>query len=82
MKIKNHIVKEYFKTENIAVLKEDLKYITEDQDLDYLIGLLSEFGKFARYHNLDVVTGVASTSIDVNTLWNEYESNLLIKDND
>jgi len=48
--------------------------------LEYLITLLSEFGKFARYHNLDVVTGATSPSIDVSTLWKEYETDLLLKD--
>lgn len=74
LKIKKHIIKNFFKTENIPELNEDFKYITEDQDLDYLVGLLSEFGKFARYHNLDVVTGVDTPSVDVNALWQEYET--------
>lgn len=82
LNIKKHIIEQYFKTKSIPALKEDLKYITKDQDLDYLIGLLSEFGKFARYYNLDVVTGAKKPSIDVNTLWKEHETDLLIKDKD
>ena len=82
LEIKEHIIKEYFKTESIPVLEDDLRYITENQDLDYLIKLLSEFGKFARYYNLDVVTGTESPSIDVNSLWQEYETSLLINDSD
>ncbi len=80
LKIKKHIIENYYKTENIPALNEDFKYITEDQDLECLINLLSEFGKFARYHNLDVVTGATSPSIDVSTLWKEYETDLLLKD--
>jgi len=80
LSIKRHIIEQYFKTKSIPALKEDLKYITENQDLDHLIGLLSEFGKFARYYNLDVVTGAKKPSIDVKTLWKEYETSLLIKD--
>ena len=80
LKIKEHIVENYFKTENTPALNKDLKYITEDQGLEYLISLLSEFGKFARYYNLDVVTGATSPSIDVSALWKEYETDLLFKD--
>ena len=80
--IKKHIITEYFKTENITALEEDLKYIASDQGLNYLIELLSEFGKFARYYNLDVVTGAKKPSIDVDTLWKEYETKLLIEDKD
>lgn len=80
LKIKQHIIDNYFKTENIPALKDDLKYISEDKELHVLIELLSEFGKFARYYNLDVVTGETNPSIDVKTLWQEFETSLLLKD--
>lgn len=38
---------------------------------------MSEFGKYAQYHNLDVVTSAAKPSINVKQLWEEYESNLI-----
>lgn len=79
LKIKDHILENYFKTNNIPVLEEDLEYIN-DTELNHLVGLLSEFGKFARYHNLDVVTGASNVSIDVKAMWNEYETELLYRD--
>lgn len=78
IKIKKHIVENYFKCNNITALERDLEFLS-DEELNHLIGLLSEFGKFARYHNLDIVTDVSSDVIDVKALWNEYEMKLLLR---
>jgi hypothetical protein len=80
LKIKQYIIDNHFNDSNIPALKDDLKYISTDADLHILIELLSEFGKFARYYNLDVITGETNPSIDVNTLWQEFETKLLLKD--
>jgi hypothetical protein len=56
LKLKQTILSSYFATHHIPVLQEDLDLLTNDKDLDRLIYLLSEFGKYARYHNLDIVT--------------------------
>ncbi|MCF6365633.1 MAG: hypothetical protein L3J35_05460 [Bacteroidales bacterium] len=80
LKLKQHIIDNYFKIENIPVLKNDLDYLTTNEELKRLLYLLSEFGKFARYYNLDVVTGAIKPSIDVNSLWQEYETELVLKD--
>lgn len=79
-KIKQHMIENYFKTRDIPALKDDLEYISKDKELNKLIKLLSEFGKSARYYNLDVVTGEKKPSIDVEALWQEFEINLLSKD--
>jgi len=78
-KLKNHITENYFQ-ENSKALSDDLSYLKTDKDLDKLIGLLSEFGKFARYYNLNVVTGEINPGIDVKALWEEYESSYIAKD--
>ena len=80
LKIKQHIIDNYFKTKNIPALITDLEYLNNNKDLNELIYLLSEFGKFARYYNLDVVTGEEKQNIDVKSLWEEFEGNLLSKD--
>jgi hypothetical protein len=82
LKLKNNIVENYFQTGNAIALKDDLKYISEDIDLKKLISLLSEFGKFARYHNLNVVTGEANPGIDVKSEWEEFETSILLKNKD
>ena len=79
-KLKNHIINNYFKTETRSALITDLDYITNDAELNKLISLLSEFGKFARYYNLDVVTGVKKPSTDVKTEWEDFEKNILLAD--
>jgi len=75
--LKKTILTIHFKTNNIPALKEDLDFLTNNKELDQLIYLLSEFGKFARYYNLDVVTANKKPSIDVQSLWKEYEMGIL-----
>ena len=75
--LKKTILQSYYKINNIPVLQEDYDFLNNDQDLDKLIYLLSEFGKFARYYNLDIVTAASQPSIDVKTLWEDYESSII-----
>lgn len=77
IKLKNHIIENYFQV-NSQALSEDLNYLKTDKDLEKLIGLLSEFGKFARYYNLNVVTGEINPGIDVKGLWKEYETSYVV----
>lgn len=78
--LKKNILGSYFKTNGIPVLIEDHDFLSNNTELDRLIYLLSEFGKFARYHNLDVVTANKKPSINVKSLWEEYESGILTSD--
>ena len=77
-KLKRYITENYFQ-ENSKVLTEDLIFLTTDKDLETLIVLLSEFGKFARYFNLNVVTGEVDPGIDVEASWEEYENSYVLK---
>jgi hypothetical protein len=79
IKLKNHIAEIYFQ-ENSKALSEDLDYIKNDKDLETLIGLLSEFGKFARYYNLNVITGEINPGIDIKAAWEEYETKIVLND--
>ena len=78
--LKNNILFNYFKTQEIPVLEIDKKFIKEDTDLKELIYLLSEFGKYARYHNLDIITSAIKPSIDVKRLWEKYETDIVLSD--
>lgn len=60
---------------------EDYEYITNNEDLDNLIEVLSKFGQHARYHNLDVVMGRDDPAPDAKQMWEDYESNM-IEEND
>lgn len=73
LELKKTILSSYFR----PILHEDLDLLTNDNDLENLIHMLSEFGKYARYYNLDVVTSAEKPSINVQQLWREYENNLI-----
>jgi len=77
IKLKNYITDNYFQ-ENSKTLSDDFDYLKNDKDLEKLIGLLSEFGKFARYYNFNVVTGEVIPGIDVKAAWEEYENSFLL----
>jgi len=76
--LKKKILSDYFKTKGIPALISDKNFLVDDSDLQKLIHLLSEFGKLARYHNLDIVTSSRKTSIDVKQLWQEYETSIIL----
>ncbi len=48
--------------------------------MNYIISLLSEFGKYGRYYNLDVVTGKSKLGKNIKASWQEYEAKLLTTD--
>ncbi|WP_272149653.1 hypothetical protein [Tenacibaculum aiptasiae] len=77
IKLKRHITDKYFQ-ENSPALSEDLAFLKTDKDLEKLIGLLSEFGKFARYFNLNVVIGEVDPGVDVKASWEQYENSYVI----
>lgn len=79
IELKRKILAEYFKKRNIEILKKDERFIKTDKDLNKIIHLLSEFGKYSRYHNLDVITSASKPSINVDNLWKEYETEVLLK---
>jgi len=80
--LKKNILSDYFKTNGIPALIDDENFIANDNDLNQLIYLLSEFGKYARYHNLDIVTSAAKPSIDVKQLWSDYETKIVLADSE
>lgn len=78
LKLKKHIIENHFNTQNISKLYNDLEYL-KDRELEKLLSLLSEFGKYARYYNLDIVTGAAKPSENTKLLWEDYETELMKK---
>lgn len=78
--LKNKILESYFNVFTIPALKSDHEYLLNEPGLEQLIFLLSEFGKFARYYNLDVITAATKPSVDVQSLWSSYEMDLIKTD--
>jgi len=70
------ICREYFNTNDIPLLNEDYSFLVNDEVLKRIIHILSEFGKFARYYNLDVVTGRRVLSIDPKEEWGALEKSI------
>ena len=78
LKLKEYITENHFQ-ENSKALKEDLEFLKTDTDLETLIGLLSEFGQYARYYNLNVVTGEIEPGTNVKSSWEKYETHFAIE---
>ena len=72
VELKKVISKDYFLLRN-----DDENFIKNDEILEELLYLLSEFGKFSRYHNLDIVTSKSKPSVDVEMLWEKFETKIL-----
>lgn len=78
IKLKTYILDNYYSIGNRLVLKEDFEYLSNDKELEKIISLLSEFGKFARYHNMDIITNSTKPSIDVKSEWQDIETKILL----
>ncbi len=78
--LSDQILKQYFKKDSPQALKEDFVFVFKNKSVKKLIFMLSEFGKLARYYNLDVVTGKDTSIIDVQSMWQEFETELFLND--
>jgi len=58
------------------ITKEDYEYMSNDEELNNIIIMLSLFGKFARYYNLDVVTSNMRLTVDIERMWSGFENEL------
>jgi hypothetical protein len=77
LELKKSILASYFSKHTIPVLQDDFELLTHNTDLEQLLFLLSEFGKYSRYYNLDVVTSAPKPSPDVKRLWEDYETTIV-----
>jgi len=68
---------DYYNQGNRPLLVSDLQFLKTDSELKKIIHVLSEFGKTARYYNLDIVTGSPKPPIDPNAEWEELERELV-----
>ena len=82
-KLKNRIIDECIieeKAKRTDSGKKDFEFLKQDSDLAELLLMLSEFGKYSRYYNLDVVTAAKKPAKDVNQMWEDYEFKLIRND--
>jgi len=71
---KQKLIDEYFDTNGRPLLIADLDFLRNDALLDGIIHILSEFGKMARYYNLDIVAGSPNPPIDPSSEWERLET--------
>lgn len=73
---KQKLVDEYFDANGRPLLIADLDFLRNDGQLDGIINILSEFGKMARYYNLDIVAGSPNPPIDPSSEWARLETKI------
>jgi len=76
-KLKKEISNIYFKTNNIPALEKDIDFLNNTPLLDKVLHVLSEFGKFARYYNLDIITGNTKAVFNPYAEWEDIERDIL-----
>lgn len=74
--LKEKILREAFDSTGIPLIQEDYDFVNSDEQLKRIICILSDFGKFGRYYNLDVVTGTTGRPIDPTANWKALERDI------
>lgn len=85
VKLKDRVINECIteeKANKSQAGKNDLDFLKHNSDLAELLNMFSEFGKYSRYYNLDVVAAAKKPSKDVNQMWEYYELKLIGNDPD
>jgi hypothetical protein len=72
----NAFIYQYFVT-TVPALQADLDFLNSNSEIQSIVSLLSEFGNYARYHNLNVVTG-DMRAIDPQDLWHKLETDFVM----
>lgn len=73
--LKNLVLQDAFKAE-VPALGADKKFISGNPLLNELLILLTEFGKYSRYHDLNVLLGEEHKSKDVKNIWDQIKNDI------
>jgi len=76
-KLLMEILIEYYNDKSIPVLREDKSFLTQNNDMHELLHILSEFGKFARYYNFDIISSSNKISINPKDEWAAFETKIM-----
>lgn len=76
----NEILDVYFDSKVHPLLQSDKDFLLNNKELRKLLYILSEFGKYGRYYNYDIITGVTNPSVNPKELWSKYESEVIFSD--
>lgn len=82
-KLLDKILRDYFVVGSDSRTKWQEVFLKNDEDLKKAISIISEFGKYARYYNLDVITGTQENNSLINPKdeWADF-INTIAKKND
>lgn len=69
-----------FNSKNHPQLQADKEFLQNNQELKKLLFILSEFGKYGRYYNYDIISGVSNPSVNPLELWTKFESEIIFSD--
>lgn len=78
LELQKEIMNNYFR-QSVPALVDDFYYLSSSNKLRTLLELLSEFGKYSRYYNLDIVTGREKPSRNVESEWNIFETEIALE---
>ena len=76
-KLLNEILCNYFEDYESSQFNLDKRFLEKSKNLKESLYILSEFGKLARYHNFEIITGSNKKTINAVKLWERFESNIL-----
>lgn len=80
LNLKDLFIKDVFAAK-VPATKEDEIYLRDDELLQKLLHLLTEFGKYSRYHNLNILLDMEHQSLDVEAEWQSIETEILKEKN-
>jgi hypothetical protein len=69
----NEFYTNYYGGTTRPLIQQELTFVTTDKTLEECIRILSLFGKFGRYYNLDIVAGSPHSPIDPKSEWETLE---------
>ena len=67
---------------NKQAMKDDFHYINNDMFILKMLRLISIFGQYARYHNLDIITEAPNPPPDIEERWKRFELEIIDSDPD
>jgi len=75
-KLTDEVLSAHFAVDPRPQIIEDEQFLRSDQRMRELLSILSDFGRYTRYHNLNIVTGEPSPSIDPAGRWTVLETDI------
>ena len=76
VRLRDTICEAYYAGLSLPLVRQELTYITNDRVLNECLRILSLFGMFGRYYNLDVIAGSPRSPIDPTEEWQALEGSI------